>query len=47
MLLTLKLLSLSKRQKFYPFDGQIEKVFYPVFPPEQNAEEVIEWLSRN
>ncbi len=27
-------------------DGQIEKVFYPVFPPNKNAEEVVEWLQR-
>jgi peroxiredoxin len=28
-------------------DGQVEKVFYPVFPPDQNAEEVVRWLSQN
>jgi peroxiredoxin len=25
--------------------GQIEKVFYPVFPPDRNAEEVVAWLA--
>jgi peroxiredoxin len=25
-------------------DGKIVKVFYPVFPPDKNAEEVITWL---
>jgi peroxiredoxin len=25
-------------------DGTIQKVFYPVFPPDKNAEEVIAWL---
>jgi peroxiredoxin len=25
-------------------DGRIEKVFYPVFPPSRNAEEVLAWL---
>ena len=25
-------------------DGVIEHVFYPVFPPDKNAEEVIEWF---
>jgi peroxiredoxin len=25
-------------------DGTIEKVFYPVFPPDHNAEEVVRWL---
>lgn len=24
--------------------GRIEKVFYPVFPPDQNAQEVLSWL---
>ena len=28
-------------------DGWIKKVFYPVFPPDQNAEQVIYWLSHN
>jgi peroxiredoxin len=25
-------------------DGQIEHVFYPVFPPDQHADEVLNWL---
>ena len=33
-----------KRDTFVVQDGIIEKVFYPVFPPENNAEEVIAWL---
>lgn len=28
-------------------DGRIEHVFYPVFPPDKNAEEVLRWLARN
>ena len=28
-------------------DGRIEKVFYPVFPPDGNAEHVMEWLRTN
>jgi peroxiredoxin len=28
-------------------EGRIEKVFYSVFPPNENAKEVVEWLSRN
>jgi peroxiredoxin len=28
-------------------DGKIAKVFYPVFPPDKNAEEVIAWLRSN
>lgn len=27
-------------------DGRIEKIFYPVFPPDRNAQEVLAWLSR-
>jgi hypothetical protein len=26
-------------------DGRIEHVFYPVFPPDKNAETVIAWLT--
>jgi peroxiredoxin len=26
-------------------DGEIREVFYPVFPPGRNAEEVLDWLS--
>ncbi len=38
---------LLRRLTFVANDGLIEKVFYPVFPPNKNAEEVIEWLSQN
>ena len=27
--------------------GTIEKVFYPVFPPDRNASEVLAWLAAN
>jgi len=36
-----------KRLTFVAKDRLVEKVFYPVFPPNKNAEEVIEWLSQN
>lgn len=36
---------LLKRLTLVIDDGRIEKVFYPVFPPDNNAEEVIGWLS--
>jgi peroxiredoxin len=26
--------------------GRIEKVFYPVFPPDKSAAQVVEWLER-
>lgn len=34
-----------KRLTLIVRDGRIETVFYPVFPPDKNAEEVIGWLS--
>ena len=36
--------TLLKRMALMIRDGRIEKVFYPVFPPDRNAEAVIEWL---
>jgi len=35
---------LSKRLTMIIEDGRIEKVFYPVFPSDKNAEEVLGWL---
>ncbi len=37
-------LTLLKRMTLVIDDGKISKVFYPVFPPDKNAEEVIRWL---
>jgi len=37
---------LYKRVTFIARDGRIEKVFYPVFPPDRNATEVADWLSK-
>lgn len=36
--------TLLKRMAFIVRDGLIEKVFYPVFPPDRNAVDVMEWL---
>jgi peroxiredoxin len=36
---------LYKRLTFVAREGTIEKVFYPVFPPDRNAQEVVEWLT--
>lgn len=36
---------LIKRMAFFINKGKIQKVFYPVFPPDKNAEEVLSWLS--
>ncbi len=38
-------LRLLRRLTLIVADGQIQKVFYPVFPPNKNAEEVVQWLS--
>jgi peroxiredoxin len=37
-------MTLIKRVTLILNDGVIERVFYPVFPPDQNAADVIEWL---
>jgi peroxiredoxin len=36
---------LIKRLTLVIHNGRIEKVFYPMFPPGENASEVVEWLS--
>jgi peroxiredoxin len=36
--------TLLKRMTVVIDDGFITKVFYPVFPPDQNAADVIAWL---
>jgi peroxiredoxin len=38
--------TLYKRLTFVARGARIEKVFYPVFPPDRNADEVEEWLWR-
>jgi peroxiredoxin len=35
---------LYRRLTFIASEGCIEKVFYPVFPPERNASEVLAWI---
>jgi peroxiredoxin len=40
-------MELFKRLTLITHDGRIEKVFYPVFPPDQNADEVLVWLWEN
>lgn len=37
---------LLKRLTMVLSSGKIEKVFYPVFPPDKHAEEVVAWLSQ-
>src|SRR5262245_58423801 len=37
-------MTLLKRMALVIDDGSITKVFYPVFPPDKNADEVVGWL---
>ena len=39
-------LTLYKRLALAAEAGRIVKVFYPVFPPDRNAGDVLEWLRR-
>jgi peroxiredoxin len=39
-------MTLYRRLTFVATGGRIEKLFYPVFPPDRNAAEVEEWLRR-
>jgi peroxiredoxin len=36
---------LYRRLTFIARNGNVEKVFYPVFPPDRNAEDVLAWLA--
>ena len=38
-------MTLLKRMAWIVDDGKITKVFYPVFPPDKNAAEVVAWLN--
>jgi peroxiredoxin len=38
---------LLKRLTLILASGKIEKVFYPVFPPDKHAEEVVAWLAKH
>jgi peroxiredoxin len=38
-------MTLLKRLTVVIDDGKIEHVFYPVFPPDRNASDVIAWLA--
>ena len=39
--------TLFKRLTLIARDGEIVKVFYPVFPPDRNAEDVVGWLAEH
>jgi peroxiredoxin len=38
-------MTLLKRFTLVISDGMVEHVFYPVFPPDRSASDVVEWLS--
>ena len=40
-------MELYKRLTLIIENGRIQRVFYPVFPPDQNAENVLDWLRQN
>ena len=40
-------LTLIKRLALIVDDGRITQVFYPVFPPDRNAADVLAWLKEN
>ncbi|MGM4928366.1 MULTISPECIES: peroxiredoxin [unclassified Tardiphaga] len=40
-------LTMIKRMAMIIDDGKITHVFYPVFPPDRNAGDVLEWLKAN
>ena len=42
---TMGTMTLLKRFTLIVQDGQVQRVFYPVFPPDQNAAEVVAWLA--
>ena len=44
---TVEGMTLLKRLTLIVRNGQIEQVFYPVFPPDKHAEEVIAWLTQH
>jgi peroxiredoxin len=39
--------TLLKRLTIVVRDGRVEKVFYPVFPPDEHADEVLTWITDN
>ena len=40
-------MTLLKRMALVVDEGQITKVFYPVFPPDRNAAEIVAWLQES
>ena len=44
---TVEGMTLNKRLTLIVRNGHIEHVFYPVFPPDKHADEVIAWLKKH
>jgi len=42
--MTVEGMELYKRLTLITFDSKIKKVFYPVFPPDKNIDDVLAWL---
>ena len=40
-------MELYKRLTLITFDAEIKKVYYPVFPPDKNIDDVLLWLKEN
>ena len=40
-------MELYKRVTLICVDSMIKKVFYPVFPPDRNAQDVVSWIQQN
>jgi peroxiredoxin len=40
-------MTLYKRLTLIARAGRVERVFYPVFPPDRNAADVTAWISLN
>ncbi len=40
-------MELYKRLTLIVENGRIQKVFYPIFPPDKNADDVLAWLRQN
>lgn len=46
-LMQVETMTLTKRLTLIIRDGRIEHVFYPVFPPDRSAADVMDWLAAN
>lgn len=40
-------MTLYRRLTMIVADGRIEHVFYPIFPPDEHAQQVVDWLRQN